>query len=141
MEIHIRVRPFEHSVLEPLGLPDAKHVAGRLEVGHVRRLVGGILDLEHDVDDRLGGEGRHGCRARVLQPHDLLAERRADAHLLPLVQGGPAWVVVDDLDWRRERLGLADHNLGQRLVVGRDVVRIACGTPSFHDHLPHDLAA
>ena len=37
VEIDVRVRPLEQPVLEPLRLADVKHVAGRLEVGHVRR--------------------------------------------------------------------------------------------------------
>ena len=58
----------EQAMLEPLGLADAKDVAGRLEVRHVRALCGRVGDLERDVDDRLGRQAGDRGGANVLEP-------------------------------------------------------------------------
>ncbi len=66
MQIDVRVRALEDAVLIPLGFAGSKHVPGRLQCGHVARFGARVRHGENDVDTRLGGEPRHGCRADVL---------------------------------------------------------------------------
>ncbi len=142
MEVDVRVRTLEQPVLAPVGLADREHVAGRLEVGHVRRLVGRVWHLEHDVDDRLCREARDGRRSRVLEPDDPVAECGADARLLALVERRPRRVVLGYLDacgLSSARPTNAGH--GEADLVRRDIVRIACDSPSLHDQLPDDVPA
>ncbi len=129
VEIDVRVRTLEDPVLEPLRLADHEDVARPLEVGQVRRLVRRVGDLEHHVDDRLGGQRRHRRRACVLQSHDPGAEHVADAHRLALEPHRPFRVVLDDVDPRLQLGRRAHVRLGKALVVRLDIVGIACAFP------------
>ena len=79
MEVDARFRSPERPVLEPVRLPDAQDVAGRLERRHIRLLVRGVGNRERDVDDRFGCEPRNRRRADVLYLQGAGAERVADA--------------------------------------------------------------
>src|SRR5262249_10983402 len=55
VEVDVRVRPLEHSVLVPVSLSNVKSVPSRGEYRFVRRFVRRIGDDENDVNDGLGG--------------------------------------------------------------------------------------
>ena len=69
-------------------------IAGGLQGGEIRRLVGRVGDHQDDVDDRFGGEARHGRGSHVLDLHGPLAERRADTVLFAGVPVRPGRVRI-----------------------------------------------
>ena len=64
-----------------------------------------------------GGEAGHRRRARVLEAHDGVAERRPDPPRLALEQGRPCRVVLDQGHGRVVGLPLADRH-GLEILVG-----------------------
>jgi site-specific DNA recombinase len=74
-------------------------VAERLERRDGGRAgFGQAANLDEQVDDRLGGQPRHGGAADVLDDHDYRAERAQQARSLFVEQDGPRRVVVADHD-------------------------------------------
>jgi hypothetical protein len=46
-------------MLVPVGLSDAKDIAGRFQGSHVLSFIGRVADGEEDVNDGFGDEPRH----------------------------------------------------------------------------------
>src|SRR2546430_1494092 len=103
------------AVLIPVWLADAVGVTDSLHGGDIGGFVGGVRDQQQDVDQRFGGEARHGGGAVVLDAQDDRAEGGADLGFIVGVPGGPFWVVI--LDDHLDRVGfqLADGR-GRRFL-------------------------
>src|SRR6266540_1384828 len=110
VQVDAWVLVLEKSMLEPIGLADPEHVPRILQGRNVCLLVGGVGDREHDVDDRLRNQPRHGRRAGVLDLEGPLLERVPDSLLLAAEERRPLRVVVDELDRSAVRLALPDRH-------------------------------
>jgi hypothetical protein len=80
--------------------------------------VGGVVDGEYDVDERLGDEAGDRGRADVRESLDAVAERRADAPGLALEQPRPVRVVGDESHGTVETLDRPDPDGRHLLLVG-----------------------
>ena len=115
MQVHGRLLSAQQPVLVPVGLPDPEDVPDRLELRHVRALVGRVGDDEVDVDPRFRSETGDGRRADVIQLQNGVAERAADLCRGALEPLRPLRVVVGDDDLAVRRRRLADRR-GQDLL-------------------------
>ena len=58
MDLDVGLAVPQEPVLVPVRLTDHEHIAGRLQIRHVGRLVRGVADHQDDVDQRLGRQSR-----------------------------------------------------------------------------------
>lgn len=97
MNIRVRRLAPEEAVSVKSRLPEVQREAGRLERRHVRGLVGGVGDLEVDVDHGPGRETRDAGGPDVVDAERGGAEGRADAGLQVGEVVCPGGVVVHDV--------------------------------------------
>ena len=105
----MRIVPAAQLDSEPLQLRDISFFVGQVSHG----------DL--DVDDRLGCQARHGCRADVVDSQGNRSELAGDQAPPRCESGGPSHVVSDDVD-RVGSLAAFSH-LESRPEGGRDDAR------------------
>ena len=116
MEVDICIWSFEHSVLVPIRLANAKHIPGSFERRDIIRFVSAVRDYKQDVDDRLGSKLWNGCRAHVLNSQDAIPERRSYSPGFLLKHKRPERVVINDVDRAVQYLRLADRNF-EKLII------------------------
>src|SRR5688500_5937962 len=92
VHMYIMLRSAEHSMLV---LDDPRHITSGVELLQERSIVVGIVDRDHDVDDRLRGEAGDSRRADVLDAARHGTERRCDPIALGLEPRRPRRVVLD----------------------------------------------
>src|SRR5215469_13281740 len=98
MQIDIGVRPFEESMLVPVGLTNMQYVTYRLQRWYVGWLVRRVSHHQQEVDFRFGGQSGYRGRADMLKHPDSGTKRDPNAGRLTLEKPRPGGIVFGNVD-------------------------------------------